>query len=328
MSGKWRIGWGITVAVLLAAVLLAGWGWNRAAAVNPYRPQQLIRFHVIANSDSAEDQALKYRVRDAIVRAMTPLFKEAASIDQAREIVRANLGYMRQLAEGEIRAAGRDYPVAVYLGHYQFPAKTYHLAAAGNPGESTDLTLPAGEYEAVRVVIGRGAGANWWCVLFPPLCFVDLESTDLNSAPATSGAVRLSGKGEAANARERVRESIPAVTEAAGGGKGSDTKTPSMKEGKEVPMPSPEPSAKVKDPSEARPAFKWIPTPAMVTLAPARRPGDGVALVASAPGSTPVELRLRLLDLLRSLCNWYSLDIERQFTPPSLAPQGVRGAKG
>ncbi|HHW44067.1 MAG TPA: stage II sporulation protein R [Desulfotomaculum sp.] len=307
MSGKWRIGWGITVAVLLAAVLLAGRGWHRAAAGNPYRPQQLIRFHVIANSDSAEDQALKYRVRDAIVRAMAPRFKEAASIDQAREIARANLGYMQQLAEGEIRAAGRDYPVAVYLGHYQFPAKTYHLAAAGNPGESTELTIPAGEYEAVRVVIGRGAGANWWCVLFPPLCFVDLGGTDLNNAPATPGAAgeHSPGKGEAENAREMVRESIPAATEAAGGGKGSDTKTPSMKEGKDAPMPSAEPSAKDKDPSEARPAFKWIPTPAMVTLAPAHRPGDGFALVASAPGSMPVELRLRLLDFFNDPGGWF-----------------------
>ncbi|MBE3587821.1 MAG: stage II sporulation protein R [Thermoanaerobacteraceae bacterium] len=304
MSGKWRIGWGITVAVLLAAVLLAGWCWHRAA-VNPYRPQQLIRFHVIANSDSAEDQALKYRVRDAIVRAMAPRFKEAASIDQAREIARANLGYMQQLAEGEIRAAGRDYPVAVYLGHYRFPAKTYHLAAAGNPGESTELTLPAGEYEAVRVVIGRGAGANWWCVLFPPLCFVDLGSTDLNNAPAAPGE-HSPGKGEGENARERVRESIPAATEAAGGGKDSDTRTPSIREGKDAPMPSAGPSAKDKDPAGARPAFKWIPTPAMVTLAPAHRPGDGFALVASAPGSTPVELRLRLLDLFGSPGSWFN----------------------
>lgn len=174
MTAKIRIG--LVISGLLTAALVTWWSWYQSTVANPYRPDHLIRFHVIANSDSAADQALKFRVRDVIVQAMAPRFRQAKNIEEAREIAQANLGYMEQLAKQEICAAGKDYPVAVYLGHFQFPEKTYHLATAGTPGERTSLTLPAGEYEAVRVVIGRGTGANWWCVLFPPLCFVNLQN--------------------------------------------------------------------------------------------------------------------------------------------------------
>ncbi|SHF24323.1 stage II sporulation protein R [Desulfofundulus australicus DSM 11792] len=160
--------------VLLMCILLAGWGWYRQVVDYPYRPDHLIRFHVMANSNSPADQALKLRVRDVLVQAMTPYFQQAGSVEEARAIARDKLDYMEQLARQTIRESGADYPVAVSLGRYHFPARTYHVAGAG-PGAIHDLILPAGEYEAVRVVIGKGAGANWWCVLFPPLCFVDVQ---------------------------------------------------------------------------------------------------------------------------------------------------------
>lgn len=128
------------------------------------REAELIRFHVIANSDSERDQALKRKVRDLIVERMTPEFAAARNLQEARKIAAEHLDEIKSIAEKEVAAWGEKYPVSARLGRFDFPVKTY--------GE---LTLPAGNYEAVKVVIGRGQGANWWCVLFPPLCFVDVS---------------------------------------------------------------------------------------------------------------------------------------------------------
>lgn len=129
-----------------------------------YNQHNLIRFHVIANSDSDRDQALKRRVRDLVVQRMAPEFSKANNLNQARKIARTHLEEIKQIARKEVKQWGKDYPVSVQLGNFDFPVKTYG-----------DLTLPAGNYEAVKVVIGEGQGANWWCVLFPPLCFVDVS---------------------------------------------------------------------------------------------------------------------------------------------------------
>ena len=155
-------------AVLLTVVGLTYvvyWHTQNAKVVEAYNADNLIRFHVIANSDAEADQTLKLKVRDKIVQAMTPSFSQACNIDEARTVVKDNLGRINDVAVKEIQKDGKDYPVQVSLGNYMFPTKTYG-----------DLTLQAGEYEAVRVVIGEGKGANWWCVLFPPLCFVDLSA--------------------------------------------------------------------------------------------------------------------------------------------------------
>ncbi|WP_418790552.1 stage II sporulation protein R [Phosphitispora sp. TUW77] len=132
--------------------------------VEAYNQHNLIRFHVIANSDSDRDQELKRKVRDLIVMEMTPEFSKAKNLDEAREIAQANLGKIASIARKEVKAWGEEYPVSVQMGNFEFPVKTYG-----------DITLGAGNYEAVKVVIGHGQGANWWCVLFPPLCFVDVS---------------------------------------------------------------------------------------------------------------------------------------------------------
>ncbi len=129
----------------------------------PVEPDQLIRFHVLANSDTAEDQALKRQVRDAIVQAMAPEFRQAQTLGEAKELAKSNLGWIEQIAAEQVNHSGKPYPVKAMFGTFQFPTKTYGK-----------FTLPAGDYEAVRVVIGKGEGSNWWCVLFPPLCFIDL----------------------------------------------------------------------------------------------------------------------------------------------------------
>ncbi|PKM80670.1 MAG: stage II sporulation protein R [Firmicutes bacterium HGW-Firmicutes-14] len=143
-----------------------------------YNHNNLIRFHVIANSDSERDQALKRKIRDLIISRMTPEFEKAKSAEDARRIARQHLEEIRSVALEEIKAWGEEYPVEVQQGNFEFPAKTYGR-----------LTLPAGNYEAVRVIIGQGQGANWWCVLFPPLCFVDVSKAMGGPVPETPDTV-------------------------------------------------------------------------------------------------------------------------------------------
>lgn len=124
----------------------------------------LIRFHVLANSDSPEDQALKLKVRDQIIVAMNPKFEQSESLDQTRKIIIDNIKEIEAIALAEIQRNGSDYGVKASLSDVVFPTKNYG-----------SITLPAGTYEALRVEIGKAEGANWWCVLFPPLCFIDIE---------------------------------------------------------------------------------------------------------------------------------------------------------
>ena len=124
--------------------------------------QNLIRFHVVANSDSPEDQALKMQVRDIVIAELEPIISQATSLEQARRLVFENLPAIETAARDALRQKGGDYPLQAEFGQFAFPAKIYG-----------DLALPSGTYTALRVSIGQGAGQNWWCVLYPPLCFVD-----------------------------------------------------------------------------------------------------------------------------------------------------------
>lgn len=161
MSGKFG-------AAAVATVLLCVW---TAFSVPQVAEEQdlskdLIRFHVIANSDSIQDQQLKRNVRDAILDKVGSRFEKTDSVEEARRTVLASLDEIQAVAREEVIRNGEDYPVAAQLGHFDFPAKAYG-----------SFTLPAGNYEAVKVIIGEGKGANWWCVLFPPLCFVDISNS-------------------------------------------------------------------------------------------------------------------------------------------------------
>jgi len=159
-------------ALLLPGILLLSHNFRQPDREKTYPPGDLIRLHVVANSDSAFDQELKRKVRDEIIRNVAPEFLEAGNIDSARRTARAGLGRIKEIAAREVKAAGKDYPVRVELDRFAFPTKHYG-----------PFVLPAGDYEAVRVVIGAGGGANWWCVLFPPLCFVDMSKSVAVSEP-------------------------------------------------------------------------------------------------------------------------------------------------
>lgn len=124
---------------------------------------RIIRFHVIANSDSKSDQALKLKVRDEILKYIQPKLKNCENIEESRKVLMENDKDVLKVARRVISEQGYNYEVKSTLSKVNFPIKTY-----GN------ITLPQGRYEAYRVIIGKGQGQNWWCVMFPPLCFVDI----------------------------------------------------------------------------------------------------------------------------------------------------------
>lgn len=121
--------------------------------------EKVVRLHILANSDSEEDQALKLQVRDVVLDRATEILEQSADRQEAEARLRGQLLELERLAAEEIRAEGYDYPVTVELTDTSFPTREYD-----------GFTLPAGEYLALRVVIGAGEGHNWWCVVFPPLC--------------------------------------------------------------------------------------------------------------------------------------------------------------
>ncbi len=122
--------------------------------------QKILRFHVIANSDSKEDQRVKLLVRDAVGNLMEERLLGAKNLEESRKIVEKNLDEIVQTATDTLADAGYEYGATASLEVTEFPEKTYG-----------SYTFPAGEYEALRVVLGKGEGHNWWCVLYPNLCF-------------------------------------------------------------------------------------------------------------------------------------------------------------
>lgn len=125
--------------------------------------KDIIRFHVRANSDAGEDQALKLEVRDEILDVMGEKFRNTKSLEESREIIMANMDEMKSIAEDVVDRWGKDYSIDVSLGQDYFPIRKY-----GN------MVFPQGEYETLMIEIGEGKGQNWWCVMFPPLCFIDI----------------------------------------------------------------------------------------------------------------------------------------------------------
>lgn len=127
--------------------------------------QSVFRLHVIANSDSEEDQNLKYKVRDNLINYMNTLCKDVTSKEEAIAIASTHQEQFAEIAKNTITENGFSYPVTIEIGNFSFPTKDYG-----------DVSLPAGYYDALRVKIGEASGKNWWCVMFPPLCFVNVSS--------------------------------------------------------------------------------------------------------------------------------------------------------
>lgn len=143
----------ITLLAVTAIMLFLLVGYS--TSVNSNISQNIVRLHVLANSDRNDDQSLKLKVRDAILEHSRQNFTKKDEVESQLELY-------KEIAEKVIYESGYNYPVEVEYGNFKFPTKGYK-----------NLTLPAGVYDAVRIKIGKAEGQNWWCVMFPPLCFVD-----------------------------------------------------------------------------------------------------------------------------------------------------------
>ena len=121
--------------------------------------ESVVRLHVLANSDSAEDQALKLKVRDAVLAYVSPRVIDSKSKDEAILILQGELENINEIAARVVADEGYDYPVDVTLTLEEYPTRNYE-----------SMSFPSGEYASLRVMLGNAEGQNWWCVLFPPLC--------------------------------------------------------------------------------------------------------------------------------------------------------------
>ena len=142
--------------------------------------ENVLRLHILANSDAEADQALKLAVRDRLLQETGNLFQAATDKQSALEAATKQLPFLQKTAEDQLRQLGCNYPVRVEVGKSSFNTREYE-----------NFTLPAGEYDAVRVLIGNAAGKNWWCVLFPALCIPAAENPHQLSEAVTPDAAKI-----------------------------------------------------------------------------------------------------------------------------------------
>lgn len=153
----------LLIFLLILYILISAISYTHAVTTDI--ADSVFRLHVIANSDSDEDQNLKYLVRDNVIKYLSSISNNASSKNEVIDIAKANLSKIQSIAVQTVRDNGYTYSVSVEVGNFAFPSKNYG-----------DITLPPGDYDALRIKIGNAEGQNWWCVMFPPLCFVDVTS--------------------------------------------------------------------------------------------------------------------------------------------------------
>ena len=155
----------LIIVLLLLILFIFISAISYVSAVSNNIANGVFSLHVIANSDSPEDQNLKYIVRDELIKYMNTLAKDCTSKQEVIEIAQNNISNFENIAKKTIQDNGFNYNVTVEIGNFDFPTKTYG-----------DITLPAGTYDSLKIKIGKSEGQNWWCVMFPPLCFVDVTT--------------------------------------------------------------------------------------------------------------------------------------------------------
>lgn len=152
------------VAVMIICLIIIG-AVLIAMKSNSKNEEQYLRIHIRANSNEAKDQSVKYKVKESVVEYMTPKLENATSKKEAMSILEKNLNNMKKVADRALALNGFDYTSNIRLCQEEFPVRTYG-----------DLTLDSGVYDALIIELGSGIGDNWWCVVFPPLCFVGEEN--------------------------------------------------------------------------------------------------------------------------------------------------------
>ena len=165
--------WEAALLMAFAVVLTIGM-W--ASVTQRALADEVLRLHVVANSDSDADQAVKLQVRDAILTAATPYLDGVNGQEQAEQALEPHLSELAQAGAAVLGEAGMDYPITVTITDQWFPTKEY-----------TDFALPAGTYRSLQVVLGQGQGHNWWCVVFPPLCVSSVSEESV--ATSASGVL-------------------------------------------------------------------------------------------------------------------------------------------
>ena len=152
----------IVIFIVLFAIFIFTCAYSYVSAISDNLYNSIFRLHVIANSDSESDQNLKCIVRDSLINYMNDNCNNLSTKDKVVSYAKNNLSNLQKIAENTVQEQGFNYPVSVEIGNFEFPTKKYG-----------DIVFPAGFYDAIRVKIGKSAGKNWWCVMFPPLCFVE-----------------------------------------------------------------------------------------------------------------------------------------------------------
>lgn len=150
----------IGIKLLLLAALAAAFGFSYAEDVTGQLSNQMIRLHIIANSDSDYDQALKLELKDSINHLIGKMVQDADTKTEAEEIIQNSLPEIEAYANWFLEEKEAPYSASAQYGHFDFPTKNYE-----------NVTLPSGTYDGLKINLGSGTGKNWWCVMFPPLCF-------------------------------------------------------------------------------------------------------------------------------------------------------------
>lgn len=159
--------WVMAVSAVILSAMLTACVWRtetvsaKMETAQKHMAEEVLRFHVLANSDSKEDQELKMTVKDEVVSWLEAKM-DCNSLEETKNFIRSHLTGIEEVAEETVRREGYSYPVQAALEWTDFPEKSYG-----------DVTFPAGSYEALRIQIGEAKGHNWWCVLYPNLCFID-----------------------------------------------------------------------------------------------------------------------------------------------------------
>jgi stage II sporulation protein R len=185
----YRRSYGLIVFALM--ILIMSWEAQKtdAAMTTGAIPEEAIRLRILAHSDRPADQLIKRVVRDEIVKAMNGWVDGPASIEEARAALNARMPEIERIVAETLASRGFDYAFTAELGPVQFPTKMYG-----------SQVYPAGEYEALLITLGEGKGQNWWCVLFPPLCFVDAATGEASASTAAvqdTGAAKIDDEAKA-----------------------------------------------------------------------------------------------------------------------------------
>ena len=184
--------WEISLLFALCVTLFTG---LFARAEQKQLSNELIRLHVIANSDTASDQAAKLNVRDSILSVLTPMLEGVSDTEEAKEVISVALPLLCGQARNSLGSDGKYYSVKALLCVETYPTREY-----------TGFALPPGDYVSLKLILGEGRGHNWWCVVFPPLCMTSVENEDVFSELSEDSAKLISSSGSEYRLKFRIIE--------------------------------------------------------------------------------------------------------------------------